>query len=462
MRVSGGGDGVPPAAVTRRGLLLLGLGALVVRLAYAVAALRGYVPQADAHHYDGLAVAVAEGRGLVHGFPAGGEHPTAFRPPLWPLLLGAAYAVGGADPAVARVLTAGLGAVAVVGLAVLAGRLAGPVAARVAGAVGALHPALVVADAPPLSEPLGAVLLLGVLLALSTERVALAGLLSGGLLLTRPSAQAVLLVLAAALLLRRGWRQASVYAAVVVLVAAPWLVRNQVQLGAPVITTSQGFNLAATYSLPALDDGGFVDPVHDPRFAPLRAQVRAALPAGAPPAHFEAAQDAAFREAGLAGLREHPAAPVRVVADNVARLLAVPGDQAAVAADRLDGRPAAVRAVAHGVGVTVLALGAGGLVVLLRRRVDGALPLVLAVVASGGASLLLVAAPRLRHPVDLLCCIGVGVAVAALLPRVAPGLAARLAGTGPAAAGPYPPPPAGPRHDPEVPAGAPARRAAGS
>jgi hypothetical protein len=401
--------------MTRRALLLLAGLALAVRLLYALLALRGYTPTTDALHYDMLATAVAEGRGLVHPFPTGVDHPTAFRPPLWPLLLGGVYAVTGHSLLAAQVLTAVLGAAAVVGVALLAGRLAGPTVGRVAGLVAALHPVLVSGDAPPLSEPLGAVLLVGLLLAVADRRPALAGLLTGGLLLTRPSAQAAVLVLGVALLVLWGWRRTAVVVAVAAAAVAPWVVRNAVQLGSPVLATSTGFNIAATYSPLALEEGHFVDPVFDERFAPLRARVD--VPAGAPPGAGEALLVEEFRAGGLRGLREAPLAPVQVALGNLPRLLALPSDGAAAEADVRDGRAEAVQTLVHVPGLALLAVGVAGLVVLGRRAGRQAAPLLLVAASVPVASLLTVAAPRLRQPLDLLACVGVGVVVAALLAR---------------------------------------------
>jgi hypothetical protein len=398
-----------------RGLTGLAVAALAIRLVYALLALRGYVPLTDAHHYHGLATAVGEGRGLVHPFPTWEENPTAFRPPLWPLLLGGVYAVTGASLGVAQVVTAVLGSLAVVGLAVLAGRLAGRVAAIATGVTAALHPALVAGDAPPLSEPLGAVLLIGIVLALLSDRTLAAGLLTGGLLLTRPSAQAVVLALAAFLLVSVGWRRTVAFVAVVGLVASPWLVRNTVQMGSPVLTTSGGFNLAAIYSPLALQEGGFVDPVYDFRLAALRG--RPDVPPGSPPGALEVALDAEFRAEGLAGLRTDPLAVLRVGRDNLGRLLALPGEPDARDADLLDGRPPGVQSTVRWAGLGILLVGSAGLVVLVRRRPRDGLLLVVATASAPAASLLLVAAPRLRQPLDLAACVGVGVVVAAVVAR---------------------------------------------
>ena len=401
--------------MSRRHLVLLAVGALAARLLYALVALRGYVPLTDAQHYHEIATAVAEGRGLAHVFPTGIEHPTAFRPPLWPLLLGGVYAVTGPSLGVAQVVTAVLGSLAVVGVALLAARLAGPVAGLAAGVVAAVHPVLVSGDTPPLSEPLGAVLLVGTLLAVSERRVLWTGLFAGALLLTRPSAQAALLALLVALVVVWGLRRAVAVAVVAVLVSAPWLARNVVQLGSPVLTTSTGFNLAATYSRVALEEGGFVDPVFDDRFASLRATVQP--PVGSPPGAVEAGFDDAFGAAGISGLRDEPLAPLGVVLRNVPRLLAVPGEPAARGADLWDGRSDLVQDVVHPPGLLLLALGLVGLGLLVRRQWRPVLPLLAVALAAPAASLLTVAAPRLRQPLDLLACVGAGVVVALVLAR---------------------------------------------
>src|SRR5437868_376009 len=94
--------------------LILAL-ALVVRIAVIVATPH-FRPIFDAHDYDRTALSIAHG----HGYPDSQFRPgesTAFRPPLYPLVLAAVYAVGGHWSA-GRVLNALLG-VAVVALVFL-------------------------------------------------------------------------------------------------------------------------------------------------------------------------------------------------------------------------------------------------------------------------------------------------------------------------------------------------------
>ena len=69
--------------------------ALAVRVVYVLVVLRGYVPQTDADHYHSMAKFIAAGEGVAHVFPFDFLHPTAWRPPLYPLVLGAVYGVTG-------------------------------------------------------------------------------------------------------------------------------------------------------------------------------------------------------------------------------------------------------------------------------------------------------------------------------------------------------------------------------
>ena len=78
------------------------------------------------------------------------------------------------------------------------------------------------------------------------------------------------LSLAGWVLWRFGWRHAIRFGAVALLVASPWIIRNAVNVGGPVLVTTNGFNLNATYSNEARTSHGFVDAYFDPRFAEMR------------------------------------------------------------------------------------------------------------------------------------------------------------------------------------------------
>jgi hypothetical protein len=376
-----------------RWLLLVGLLALVVRVLYVVVVLRHYVPVGDALHYHSLADAVGDGRGLVHDFPFGYPHPTAFRPPLYPLLLGAVYAVTGTRLGAAEALNVVLGTAVVVLAALTAWRLAGRKAGVVAGSVAAVYPPLVFNDGPPLSEPLGLLLLLTTALLLMARRAAWAGATSGLLVLTRPNAQVVVIALAGWVLWRLGWRRALAYAACLTLVLTPWVIRNWYRLGTPVVVTSNGFNLNAIYSPEAKASGGFVDGFFDPRFAQLRAGIR-----------NEAELDAAFRRHAFAEIRRDPRHVLRIAPGTLMNMFEPRAGRNDVA-EANDGRNLTLQHLSVPLVGYVTVLGLAGLMSVRGRGIG---PLLIAAVVFTALSAITVATPRMRAPLDIVCCIGMG------------------------------------------------------
>lgn len=387
---------------------MLLLAALAVRTAYVLTVLSDYAPDSDAGDYLLLATSVARGDGLSIRFPYDVVHPTAFRPPLYPLLLGGVFRVTGPSLGVAQAVNVALGAVVVVLVAVLAARFAGRRGGLAAGALAACYPPLLANDGPPLTEPLALVVLLTMLLALLDSRWVVAGAFAGLLVLARPSAQLIVVVLAVWVLVTADRKRAAVFVASATLVVAPWLVRNAVVLGAPVVVTSNGFNLAAVWSRTALETGGFVDPVFDPRFAALRVGEAS---------RNEVSLDAAFREVGLEGLRSSLDQVPHVLKRNTTYLL----DLSTVyenGAERLDGRNLRLRHAALPLVWLVLAAGVTGLLLAVRRP-GGAL-LLLTAGYFFAISIVTVSPPRLRAPLDVLLVVGTVVAATALAHRLRP------------------------------------------
>lgn len=427
-------DSSPPVRTTGLGagtLLVLALIAVVVRVLYVVLAVRGYAPTSDGAHYNDIARKVSEGRGIASQFPYLWTHPTAFRPPLYPVLLGGMYFLFGVHIAVAQVLNVALGTGVVVLTAVLGSRLGGRTAGLVAGGVATVHPALLAGDAVILTEPLALLLMLATLLLLDRERWAWAGLFAGLMVLTRPSAQLYVPVIGLYLLVsfarRSGWlrrrrtrqqvgaraglgaglRAAVVFGLVAVVAVLPWVVRNEIELGKPVIVTSNGFNLAAIWSPLALHDDHFIDPVMDTRndgvtrFHELENLDEASL-------------DTTLRKEGLDGLKANPGRIPRIVGRNVLYLFDYHwrGNDNA---ERLDGRNITFRHRTLPFVWLVLLVGAVGFVLMRRRRLGVLIVLTAAYMAA--VSVVTVSPPRLRAPVDVLCCVGVGVVVAEIRRR---------------------------------------------
>jgi 4-amino-4-deoxy-L-arabinose transferase-like glycosyltransferase len=397
-------DAVEGRRVLRpRTLVLLFVAALIVRTLYCLLLLRHYTPISDASDYYKIAVSVSEGRGFSTTFPFGYEHATAFRPPLFPGLLGAVFVITGPSLGVAQVVNVLLGCTVVVLLAVLTTRFGGPRAGLIGGGLAVVYPPLLANDGPPLTESLALTLLLAGLLALGKRRCLLAGLAIGLLVLTRPSAQLLVPVLGVWLLVAVGWRRTAVFAVAVGVIVLPWVARNEIVFGKPVLVTSNGFNIAAAWSDISLGQGRPADPVYDPRFAFLH--TGSALT-------NEADLDANFRAEGIRGLRAHPSQVPGVVWRNARFLLDLHVNRNN-GAERYDGRNLTLRYYALPAVWVVMLLGVVGLV-RLRRRPDG----VLLLLCAGYFLLVSIAAispPRLRVPLDVLFLLGAGVVVADLI-----------------------------------------------
>ena len=389
--------------VSRRTLTSLAGGAVAVRLLYLVAFARDYRPRSDANHYQAIASAFANGDGFSARFPFTSLHPTAFRPPLYPALLGGFYWVTGVHVGVGQLVNVALGAAAVVLAAVLGAHIAGARGGLAAGIVVMVYPPILANDVVLLSEPLSLVLLLAMLLLLVRDRPAWAGAACGLLVLTRPSAQLLVVVVAAWLVWRVGWRAAVRFGVVTIAVIAPWIVRNWVLVGSPTIVTSNGFNLVSTYSKEAQASGGFADAVFDDRFTRINQTNR-----------NEVELDRAYRDRALDAVREDWSIPPRVLGHNIVNAFELRPDKNANAEED-DGRNLTFRYITLPLFYVVTAAGLVGLWRYRRQR--GAELLLLEAGYFMIASLATVAVPRLRVPLDLACAIGFGLLVAQLIGR---------------------------------------------
>ena len=397
---------MPSERVPRRTLALVAVGAVAVRLAYLVAFAREYSPRRDADHYQAIASAFANGDGISAPFPFTYLHPTAFRPPLYPALLGAVYWVTGIHVGVGQLLNVALGATVVVLAAMLGAHIAGYRAGVAAGIAVGIYPPILTNDVVLLSEPLSLALLLAMILLLVRSRPAWAGAACGLLVLTRPSAQLLVVLVAAWLVWRTGWRAAARFGVVSLVVVAPWVVRNWVLIGTPTIVTSNGFNLVSTYSDEALASKGFADAVFDGRFRHINDANR-----------NEMELDNAYREHALDDVRDRPTTPLLVVRHNLARYFELRPD-VNESAERSDGRDITVRNVTLPLVYLVTVVGLVGLWRARRRR--GAELLLLEGAYFTVVSVAVIAVPRLRAPLDLATAIGVGLLVAEVISRRAP------------------------------------------
>ncbi len=258
-----------PTTRARVLLAIVILVALVIRVGFWVAVVGFDHPGwGDEPDYHIIATHIADGEGFRG--PAG--HPTACRPPLYPIVLGGLYRITGPDPDAGRVFQIVLGVLIVFLVYLLAARIFSRKVALLAAALAAINPGLVYLSALLMTENLYTALLLALVLLMVTEhrsdrvsyaRFAVAGVLAGLCCLARPMALLfALLVPAVTLFLGRGdvgrrVRASAVLLVVAVLVIAPWPIRNRVTLGEWVTFTTHGgitfyeSNNRLTYKVPA-------------------------------------------------------------------------------------------------------------------------------------------------------------------------------------------------------------------
>jgi 4-amino-4-deoxy-L-arabinose transferase-like glycosyltransferase len=284
---------MPNAVVARNGgrwaiaalvaILLLGAGLRVGE------AWDGRAPVFDATAYAAIAKNLDEGNGFTVG--AGATQPSSDYSPGLPLFVAGIYKVtGGVHERLARVVLALIGALAILFTYLLALRLAtaslfrsrpvdlgnpqgdqglrvdrrAVVAALIAALAVAIYPATIEYTGMLMTEPLAATLLAGAILGIlwaaddvSPWRWTVPGLTLGALALVRPEYLAIGALLALVVFLRQrlydDWRQALLAAAVIllgiVLVVAPWTIRNAIALDRFVAVSTGGGQVlyAGTY-----------------------------------------------------------------------------------------------------------------------------------------------------------------------------------------------------------------------
>jgi hypothetical protein len=245
--------------------ILVILAALGARL--GVMATVSHEPLDDPDNYLAIARSLASG----HGYRLAGRL-TAYRPPLYPLLLAPLARIARSDAALSRgalALNLALG-LTCVGLTIATAHRwgLGPLGQAVAGLIVALDPVLVAQSRLAMTETLAATAVAAVLLIASriertgARSAACLGASLGLAALARPSllAPASLIVLAALfcqphaapLLARLRW--VAIAATILLALLAPWALRNRLALGHTVWTTTHGgYTLALGNNPPYFD-----------------------------------------------------------------------------------------------------------------------------------------------------------------------------------------------------------------
>jgi 4-amino-4-deoxy-L-arabinose transferase-like glycosyltransferase len=259
--VAGNGGRLGIAALVA--IVLLGAGLRVGE------AWSGRAPVYDAAAYAAIAKNLDEGDGFTVGARA--TQPSSDYSPGLPLFVAGIYKVtGGPHERLARLVLALIGALAPLLTYLLARRLSprhGVAAGLIAALVVAIYPATIEYSGMLMTEPLAATLLVGAMLGIlraadgaTPWRWLAPGLTLGALALVRPEYLAIGLLLALLVFLRQRlhmpWRRALVGAALVVLgivvVVAPWTVRNAIALDRFVsVSTGGGQVLFAGTYLPS-------------------------------------------------------------------------------------------------------------------------------------------------------------------------------------------------------------------
>jgi len=296
------------SGLARRNGGWIGLGALVAILLLGLGlrvgeAWDGRAPVYDAQAYAAIAANLEEGNGFTVG--PGATQPSSNYSPGLPLFVAAVYeATAGVHERLARVVLAVIGALSVLFAYLIGRRLTRPpnqpgssevgsaavLPALLGALVVAIYPALLEYQGMLMGEPLAAALLSGGVLAAlwawdgSWARWLLPGGLFGVLALVRPEYLGVAALVAVAVFAREAkldWRQsllrAAVFLGALVVIVAPWTIRNAVALNRFVpISTGGGQVLFAGTYLPSDGDpekvGAEVVAEHPELFAPQDAQ----------------------------------------------------------------------------------------------------------------------------------------------------------------------------------------------
>jgi 4-amino-4-deoxy-L-arabinose transferase-like glycosyltransferase len=226
----------------------------------------GRPPVYDAAAYAMIAANLDRGEGFTLGPQA--TQPASNYSPGVPLLAAGLYAVtGGVHERLARLALALIGTLAVLFTYLIGRRLSGVTAGLIGAAAVAIYPALLEYQGMLMGEPLAATLLSGAVLAMlwagdARTRWLAPGLLLGALALVRPEYVAIALPIAVVVLARRGWdgwRRCALDALVLLLglvvIVAPWTVRNAVVLDRFVpVSTGGGQVLFAGSYMPSGGD----------------------------------------------------------------------------------------------------------------------------------------------------------------------------------------------------------------
>jgi hypothetical protein len=299
---------------TRRWIAVAALVGLTLRLAFGLFYWTNQPLTRDEREYLSLARSLTAGRGYVydHEILNGPVEPFGRAPgyPVFLALVGGGRDVVDAVPAPVKVAQSVVGALGVLLVAALSGRLAGSRAAVAGAAIAAVYPPLVWVSAYAYSEavfwPFG-LLVVWSIDRLTPEhprlpaRALASGVLSGFGVLLRAALTTFLPLVVLWMTVRRGLRPTLLFVMGVALVVVPWAVRNYQHHGRLVIVASDGGVTFWTGNNPLATGEG--DMAANPRLKDANAALRAQHPS----LNEEQMEPIYYREA-LSWIRANPGA----------------------------------------------------------------------------------------------------------------------------------------------------------
>jgi 4-amino-4-deoxy-L-arabinose transferase-like glycosyltransferase len=390
---------------------LIALGGLALRLIYTFALAPDVKGIGDWYFFHWGANLIADGHWFIDPFAYVFQHhavASAGHPPLWELLLSAVSWLGGTGALAHRTVGCVVGTLTLVLIGLLGRRVGGPRVGIAAAAIAAVYPVLIAADGSLMSESLYGFLIAAALLLAFRLReradvrsAAALGAVIALAALTRSEALLLIAILALPIALTRPRRLACAAAclAAAALVLAPWLARNWIELGRPVLISTNDGTLLAGANCHRTYYG------RDIGFWQITC-----IPARS--AANEAVQESRWRSHGIHYVEHHVGRLPLVVLARVARTWDFFQPRRMVT--YAEGR--AIRADQAGVAAYWLLLPfaiAGG--VLIRRRRGDLLILLTPVALVTFQSVVGYGIPRFRHAAEITIVVLAGLAVTRLL-----------------------------------------------
>ena len=375
--------------------------------------------RSDAFNYYNIASNLANGNGFSDHFPEIHStlvHSTAWRPPLYPVILAVAFFFFGTHLFIAQLVNSTMtviDSVLIYSLVVQTlsdkiGNTASNKNISVAGMAASLifitYPPLFSNTFVPLSEPLLILLFLSTVMLFSKRHYFLTCVACGMLVLTKPGTEMVVLITLIFIFKRVGIKKTAKCLGIVFLVVLPWTFRNYLVLGAPVLETSDGFNLASEYSAVAQKSNSFTDPVFDPAFQKYW-----------PLENNEVRWDHQLALLGITNIEAHPNVILETIKRNIESMFQF-RPLMAQPAETSDLRH--LRLINDSLPWYALVSVVGWIFVVKMRGIDYFKYFIYIVGWDTISGLFSTGAPRLRASFDLVACIGVGFATYYVLAKM--------------------------------------------